>query len=131
MVAWLEAFERQDWISCVWGTSQDAMTSDVVVAAVLDVWYPNLVKPSLAMLCVHPLLMLVMAMNHKYSSAAEILAEGMENTWSLYIAFEIPRLPTLLGGASDTTPKTVISTLSFSPDGEGLIAFLEHGLIIR
>ncbi|GJS81981.1 hypothetical protein Tco_0748522 [Tanacetum coccineum] len=92
MVAWLESFERQDWISCVWGTSQDAMTSHVVVAAVLAVWYPNLVKPSLAMLCVHPLLKLVMAMNDKYSSAAEILAEGMENTWSLCIASEIPRI---------------------------------------
>ncbi|GKC92131.1 transducin/WD40 repeat-like superfamily protein, partial [Tanacetum coccineum] len=76
----LESFERQDWISCVWGTSQDAMTSHVVVAAVLAVWYPNLVKPSLAMLCVHPLLKLVMAMNDKYSStAAEILAEGIEH----------------------------------------------------
>nr|GFD25320.1 regulatory associated protein of TOR [Tanacetum cinerariifolium] len=32
---------------------------------------------------------------------------------------------------SDTTPKTAISPLSFSPDGEGLIAFSEHGLIIR
>nr|GEU45238.1 hypothetical protein [Tanacetum cinerariifolium] len=91
MVAWLKSFKRQDWISCVWGTSQDVMTSHVVVAAVLAVWYPNLVKPSLAMLCVHPLLKLVMAMNDKYGSATEILAEGMKNTWTLCIAFEIPR----------------------------------------
>ncbi|PWA74078.1 transducin/WD40 repeat-like superfamily protein [Artemisia annua] len=93
MLAWLESFERQDWISCVWGTSQDAMTSHMVVAAALAVWYPTLVKPGLAMLCVHPLLKLVMAMNEKYSStAAEILAEGMESTWSLCIGSEIPRI---------------------------------------
>ncbi|GJV11290.1 transducin/WD40 repeat-like superfamily protein [Tanacetum coccineum] len=69
------------------------MTSHVVVAAALAVWYPSLVKPSLAMLCVHPLLKLVVAMNDKYSSiAAEILAEGMESTCSLCIASEIPRI---------------------------------------
>ncbi|KAL8263850.1 hypothetical protein R6Q59_021980 [Mikania micrantha] len=93
MVAWLESFERQDWISCVCGTSQDAMTSHIVVAAALVVWYPSLVKPTLAMLCVHPLLKLVMAMNEKYSStAAEILAEGMESTWSVIISSDIPHL---------------------------------------
>nr|XP_043629469.1 uncharacterized protein LOC122600775 isoform X2 [Erigeron canadensis] len=93
MVAWLESFERQDWISCVGGTSQDAMTSHMVVAAALVVWYPSLVKSTLAMLCVHPLLKLVMSMNERYSStAAEILAEGMESTWSVCISPEIPRL---------------------------------------
>ncbi|KAF5816028.1 putative transcription factor WD40-like family [Helianthus annuus] len=93
MVAWLESFERQDWISCVWGTSQDAMTSHIVVGAALAVWYPSLVKSTLAILCVHPLLKLVMAMNEKYSStAAEILAEGMESTWSAIISSEIPQL---------------------------------------
>ncbi|XP_076953236.1 uncharacterized protein LOC143627254 [Bidens hawaiensis] len=93
MVAWLESFERQDWISCVWGTSRDAMTSHIVVAAALVVWYPSLVKSTLATLCVHPLLKLVMAMNERYSStAAEILAEGMENTWSAIISSEIPHL---------------------------------------
>lgn len=34
-----------------------------------------------------------------------------------------PGLPTLLGGASDSTPKTAISALSFSPDGEVLRNF--------
>lgn len=93
MVSWLESFERQDWISCVGGTSQDGMTSHIVVAAALAVWYPSLVKSSLARLCIHPLLKLVMAMNEKYSStAAEILAEGMESTWSVFISAEIPRL---------------------------------------
>lgn len=93
MIAWLESFERQDWISCVGGTSQDAMTSHIVVAAALVVWYPSLVKSTLAMLCIHPLLKLVMAMNEKYSStAAEILAEGMESTWSVCIGSEIPHL---------------------------------------
>lgn len=93
MLSWLESFERQDWISCVGGTTQDAMTSHIVVAAALVVWYPSLVKSTLANLVIHPLLKLVMAMNEKYSStAAEILAEGMEGTWSVCINSEIPRL---------------------------------------
>ncbi|KAK4365429.1 hypothetical protein RND71_016787 [Anisodus tanguticus] len=79
---WLESFEMQDWISCVGGTSQDAMTSHIIVAAALAVCYPSLVKPNLVGLAVNPLVKLVMAMNEKYSStAAEILAEGMESTW--------------------------------------------------
>ncbi|CAN6579041.1 unnamed protein product [Malus baccata var. baccata] len=93
ILAWLESFEMQDWISCVGGTSQDAMTSHIIVAAALAIWYPSLVKPSLAMLVVHPLMKLVMAMNEKYSStAAELLAEGMESTWKQCISSEIPRL---------------------------------------
>ncbi|KAA8522455.1 hypothetical protein F0562_013184 [Nyssa sinensis] len=93
ILAWLESFEVQDWISCVGGTSQDAMTSHIIVAAALAIWYPSLVKPSLSMLAVHPLMKLVMAMNEKYSStAAELLAEGMENTWKACIGSEIPRL---------------------------------------
>ncbi|XP_055821617.1 uncharacterized protein LOC129890105 isoform X2 [Solanum dulcamara] len=91
--SWLESFEMQDWISCVGGMSQDAMTSHVIVAAALAVWYPSLVKPSLFGLAVNPLVKLVMAMNEKYSStAAEILAEGMESTWKACIGSEIPRL---------------------------------------
>ncbi|XAR55096.1 hypothetical protein NMG60_11030485 [Bertholletia excelsa] len=93
ILAWLESFEEQDWLSCVGGTSQDAMTSQIVVAAAVAIWYPSLVKPSLAMLVVHPLMKLVMAMNDKYSStAAELLAEGMESTWKACIASEIHRL---------------------------------------
>ncbi|XP_019224638.1 PREDICTED: uncharacterized protein LOC109206281 isoform X2 [Nicotiana attenuata] len=91
--SWLESFEMQDWISCVGGTSQDAMTSHIIVAAALAVWYPSLVKPNLVVLAVNPLVKLVMAMNEKYSStAAEILAEGMESTWKASIGSEIPRL---------------------------------------
>ncbi|KAM3396720.1 putative protein isoform X1 [Capsicum galapagoense] len=91
--SWLESFEMQDWISCVGGTSQDAMTSHIIVAAALAVWYPSLVKPKLVGLAVNPLVKLVMAMNEKYSStAAEILAEGMESTWKTCIGSEIPRL---------------------------------------
>ncbi|XP_062026165.1 uncharacterized protein LOC133742501 isoform X1 [Rosa rugosa] len=91
--AWLESFEMQDWISCVGGTSQDAMTSHIIVAAALAIWYPSLVKPCLAMRVVHPLMKLVMAMNEKYSStAAELLAEGMESTWKECISSEILRL---------------------------------------
>jgi hypothetical protein len=65
----------------------------MIVAAALAVWYPSLVKPNLAILTVHSLMKLVMAMNEKYSStAAEILAEGMESTWKECIISEIPRL---------------------------------------
>nr|KYP58650.1 WD repeat-containing protein 7 [Cajanus cajan] len=93
ILAWLESFEVQDWISCVGGTSQDAMTSHIIVAAALAIWYPSLVKSSLAALVVHPLMKLAMAMNEKYSStAAELLAEGMESTWKECIVSEIPRL---------------------------------------
>ncbi|XP_027183122.1 WD repeat-containing protein 7 isoform X1 [Coffea eugenioides] len=93
ILSWLESFDTQDWISCVGGTTQDAMTSHIIVAAALAVWYPSLVKPNLALLTVQSLMKLVMAMNEKYSStAAEILAEGMESTWKACIGSEIPRL---------------------------------------
>ncbi|GAV76135.1 WD40 domain-containing protein [Cephalotus follicularis] len=93
LLAWLESYEVQDWISCVGGTSQDAMTSHIIVAAALAIWYPSLVKPGLASLVVHPLVKLVMAMNEKYSStAAELLAEGMESTWKSCIGSEIPHM---------------------------------------
>lgn len=90
---WLESYELQDWVSCVGGTSQDAMASHIIVAAALAIWYPSLVKPGLAMVVVHPLIKLVMAMNEKYSAAAaELLAEGMDSTWKECISSEIPRL---------------------------------------
>ncbi|XP_077250915.1 transducin/WD40 repeat-like superfamily protein [Tasmannia lanceolata] len=93
VLSWLESFEMQDWISCIGGTSQDAMASHIIVAAALVVWYPSLVKPNLSMLVVHPLMKLVMAMSDKYSStAAELLAEGMESAWKACIGPEIPRL---------------------------------------
>ncbi|KAJ8764831.1 hypothetical protein K2173_010296 [Erythroxylum novogranatense] len=93
ILAWLESFEVQDWISCVGGTSQDAMTSHIIVAAALAVWYPSLVKKTLAALVIQPLIKLVMAMNERYSStAAELLAEGMESTWIACCSSEIPRL---------------------------------------
>ncbi|XVE81715.1 hypothetical protein DITRI_Ditri15bG0087900 [Diplodiscus trichospermus] len=93
LLAWLQSYEMQDWISCVGGTSQDAMTSHIIVAAALVIWYPSLVKPSVATFVVQPLVKLVMAMNEKYSStAAELLAEGMESTWKACIGSEIPRL---------------------------------------
>ncbi|KAJ8646225.1 hypothetical protein MRB53_007973 [Persea americana] len=93
IVSWLESFEMQDWISCIGGTSQDAMASNIIVAAALVVWYPSLVKLSLTKLVVHPLIKLVMAMSDKYSStAAELLAEGMESTWKACISPEISRL---------------------------------------
>ncbi|GMN31907.1 hypothetical protein TIFTF001_003441 [Ficus carica] len=126
ILAWLESFELQDWISCVGGTSQDAMTSHIIVAAALAIWYPSLVKPCLAMLVVHPLMNLVMAMNDKYSStAAELLAEGIESTWKPHIASEIPRLigdiffqiecvsgpSAKLAAGKSAVPKTIRDTL--------------------
>ncbi|KAJ4949954.1 hypothetical protein NE237_026786 [Protea cynaroides] len=93
ILAWLESFEMQDWVSCVGGASQDAMASHIIVAAALAIWYPSLVKPTLANLVIQPLMKLVMAVNEKYSStAAELIAEGMEGTWKAYIGPEIPRL---------------------------------------
>lgn len=93
ITSWLESYELQDWVSCVGGTTQDAMTSQILVAAALAVWYPSIVKPRLATVVVHPLVKLVMSMNEKYSAAAaEILAEGMESTWKVCIGSEIPRL---------------------------------------
>ncbi|XVF52982.1 hypothetical protein PTKIN_Ptkin05aG0061600 [Pterospermum kingtungense] len=93
LLAWLESYEMQDWISCVGGTSQDAMTSHIIVAAALVIWYPSLVKPSLATLVVQQLVKLVMAMNEKYSStAAELLAEGMESSWKACIGSDVPHL---------------------------------------
>lgn len=120
ILAWLESFEVQDWISCVGGTSQDAMTSHIIVAGALAIWYPSLVKPSLARLVVHPLMKLAMSMNEKYSStAAELLAEGMESTWKGCIVSEIPRLigdiyfQVELSGPSSKSVKE-ISDASFS-----------------
>ncbi|XP_027916388.1 uncharacterized protein LOC114175787 isoform X2 [Vigna unguiculata] len=120
ILAWLESFEVQDWISCVGGTSQDAMTSHIIVAGALAIWYPSLVKPSLSRLVVHPLMKLAMAMNEKYSStAAELLAEGMESTWKECIVSEIPRLigdiffQVELSGPSSKSVKE-ISDASFS-----------------
>ncbi|KAL4565491.1 hypothetical protein LXL04_029589 [Taraxacum kok-saghyz] len=93
MSSWLESFEHQDWVSCVGGTTQDAMTSHIIVASALVVWYPSLVKSTLPNLVIHPLLKLVMAMNERYSpTASEVLSEGMEGTWSVCIHSEIPRL---------------------------------------
>jgi hypothetical protein len=42
-----------------------------------------------------------------------------------------PGLPNFLRGASESAVTTAISALSFSPDGEGLVAFSENGLMIR
>ncbi|CAJ1937362.1 unnamed protein product [Sphenostylis stenocarpa] len=120
ILAWLESFEVQDWISCVGGTSQDAMTSHIIVAGALAIWYPSLVKPSVARLVVHPLMKLAMSMNEKYSStAAELLAEGMESTWKECIVSEIPHLigdiffqVELSGPSSKSVPE--VSDASFS-----------------
>ncbi|XP_039843581.1 uncharacterized protein LOC120703529 isoform X3 [Panicum virgatum] len=90
MISWLESFENQEWLSWIGGTSQDAMASNIIVAAALVVWYPSIVKAKLASLVVSPLIKLVMSMNDRYSStAAELLAEGMESTWKACLGSEI------------------------------------------
>ncbi|EPS66164.1 hypothetical protein M569_08611 [Genlisea aurea] len=95
ITSWLlDSYQKQeDWISCIGGTCQDAMASRIIVAAALAVWYPSLVKSGLSAAVIHPLVELVVAMNEKYSAAAaEILAEGMENTWKACLDSGIPRL---------------------------------------
>ncbi|KAF2313386.1 hypothetical protein GH714_010705 [Hevea brasiliensis] len=149
ILAWLESFEVPDWISCVGGTSQDAMTSHIIVAAALAIWYPSLVKPSLAMLVVQPLIKLVMAANEKYSStAAELLAEECVSSSSVNSAGHQPAVPSsireiLVGvllpslavvdilGFLTVIESQIWSTASDSPVHLGLVAFSEHGLMIR
>ncbi|KAL6602748.1 hypothetical protein ACP70R_043109 [Stipagrostis hirtigluma subsp. patula] len=88
--AWLESFESQEWLSWIGGTSQDAVASNIIVAAALVVWYPSIVKAKLANLVVNELIKLVMSMNDRYSStAAELLAEGMESTWKACLGADI------------------------------------------
>jgi WD repeat-containing protein 7 len=88
--SWLESFENQEWLSWIGGTSQDAVASNIIVAAALVVWYPSIVKAKLASLVVSQLIKLVMSMNDRYSStAAELLAEGMECTWKACLGTDI------------------------------------------
>lgn len=88
--SWLESFENQEWLSWIGGTSQDAVASNIIVAAALVVWYPSIVKPKLAHLVVNQLIKLVMSMNDRYSStAAELLAEGMESTWKVCLGTDM------------------------------------------
>ncbi|TVU08986.1 hypothetical protein EJB05_42418, partial [Eragrostis curvula] len=88
--SWLESFENQEWLSWIGGTSQDAVASNIIVAAALVVWYPSIVKAELASLVVSQLIKLVMSMNDRYSStAAELLAEGMESTWKACLGTDI------------------------------------------
>ncbi|XP_062228905.1 uncharacterized protein LOC133926811 isoform X2 [Phragmites australis] len=90
MNSWLESFENQEWLSWIGGTSQDAVASNIIVAAALVVWYPSIVKAKLASLVVSQLIKLVMSMNDRYSStAAELLAEGMESTWKACLGTDI------------------------------------------
>jgi WD repeat-containing protein 7 len=88
--SWLESFENQEWLSWIGGTSQDAVASNIIVAAALVVWYPSIVKAKLTSLVVSQLIKLVMSMNDQYSStAAELLAEGMECTWKACLGTDI------------------------------------------
>ncbi|CAM0910477.1 unnamed protein product [Alopecurus aequalis] len=88
--SWLESLENQEWLSWIGGTSQDAVASNIIVAAAFVVWYPSIVKVKLAKLVVNQLIKLVMSMNDRYSStAAELLAEGMESTWKECLGTDI------------------------------------------
>ncbi|CAN6485798.1 unnamed protein product [Victoria cruziana] len=93
VLAWLESYELHGWVSLIGGTNQDARASHIIVAAALAVWYPSLVKPSLAASVVHQLVKLVMVVSEKYSAtAAELLAEGMDSAWKPCIGSELSRL---------------------------------------
>uniref|UniRef100_A0ACD6ASH8 Uncharacterized protein n=1 Tax=Avena sativa TaxID=4498 RepID=A0ACD6ASH8_AVESA len=88
--SWLESLENQEWLSWIGGTSQDAVASNIIVAAAFVVWYPSIVKVKLAKLVVNQLIKLVMSMNDRYSStAAELLAEGMQSTWKACLGTDI------------------------------------------
>ncbi|KAK1558562.1 hypothetical protein Q3G72_003795 [Acer saccharum] len=89
VLAWLESFEVQDWISCVGGTSQDAMTSHIIVATALSIWYPSLVKPTLLQAAT----LLQSSGNIVVTQQQSFLQiEGMESTWMMCIGSEIHRL---------------------------------------
>ena len=69
------------------------MASQIIVAAALSVWYPSIVKPKVGEIVVGRLIKLVMAMNERYSStAAELLAEGMDLVWKDLIGRDLLRL---------------------------------------
>ncbi|KAK8963542.1 hypothetical protein KSP40_PGU016421 [Platanthera guangdongensis] len=93
IVSWLESFDIHDWVSWIGGTNQDSIASRIIVAAALVVWYPSKVKSKLAELVADRLVKLVMSMNDRFSStAAEILAEGMEGSWKSCLGPEISQL---------------------------------------
>ncbi|PKA51273.1 hypothetical protein AXF42_Ash010713 [Apostasia shenzhenica] len=93
IVSWLDSFESHDWVSCIGGSRQDAMSSNIIVAAALVVWYPCKVKRNLAKLVADRLVKLVMATNDRFSAtAAELLSEGMESIWKSCLGTEIPLL---------------------------------------
>ncbi|KAJ3686222.1 hypothetical protein LUZ61_015386 [Rhynchospora tenuis] len=82
IVTWLDAFEDQDWVSWINATTQDSMASNIIVAAALVVWYPSIVKDTVPSIVVNHLIKLLMSMNDRYSpTAAELLAEGMDQVW--------------------------------------------------
>ncbi|XP_072984917.1 uncharacterized protein [Typha latifolia] len=111
--SWLESFEIQEWVSWIRGTSQDAVASNIIVAAALVVWYPSIVDDMVASLVVNQLIKLVMSMNDRYSStAAELLAEGMESSWKACLGTEVPRL------IGDVLFQ--IECLSSTPTGNGI-----------
>uniref|UniRef100_A0A6V7QW68 Uncharacterized protein n=1 Tax=Ananas comosus var. bracteatus TaxID=296719 RepID=A0A6V7QW68_ANACO len=93
ILSWLDSFENQEWVSWIGATSQDAKASNIIVAAALAAWYPSIVKDELPNLVVNQLIKLLMSMNDRYSStAAELLAEGMESTWKDCLGADIPKL---------------------------------------
>lgn len=93
IVSWFDSFDIHEWASWNGGTNQDSMAARIIVAAALVVWYPSKVKSELAGLVADRLVKLVMSMNDRFSStAAEILAEGMEGSWKSCLGPEISQL---------------------------------------
>ncbi|KAJ3692214.1 hypothetical protein LUZ60_012564 [Juncus effusus] len=83
---WLDSYEEQEWVAWVGATNQDTMAANIIVAAALVVWYPSIVKESVASTVLNHLIKLLMSMNERYSTtAAELLSEGMESTWIYHL----------------------------------------------
>jgi hypothetical protein len=90
---WIQSYDGENWTATIGGTNQDARAARIIVSAALALWYPSLVRPEVAPAVAPMLLNLVRATHDRHSAtAADILAEGMESTWQMWIGAEVPQL---------------------------------------
>lgn len=90
---WIQSYDGENWTATIGGTTQDARAERIIVSAALALWYPSLVQPEVAPTVAPMLLNLVRATHDRHSAtAADVLAEGMESTWQMWIGAEIPQL---------------------------------------
>ncbi|CAM6033085.1 unnamed protein product [Sphagnum compactum] len=90
---WIQSYDGENWTATIGGTNQDARAARIIVSAALALWYPSLVQPEVAPTVAPMLLNLVRATHDRHSAtAADVLAEGMESTWQMWIGAEIPQL---------------------------------------